>query len=109
VPGDFTRTDPANAATGISITPTLTWVASSGSTIYAYCYDTTNDNACSSWTANGTNINVALSGLSLNTTYYWQVRATNSFGTTYANGAATTFWSFTTSIPPRVFLPVVIK
>ena len=103
VPGAFAKTAPANTATGISLTPTLTWGASSGATSYEYCYDTSNDNACSSWTSNGTNTSVALSGLSLNTTYYWHVRAANSFGTTYANGAASTFWSFTTGNVPGAF------
>jgi hypothetical protein len=35
-----------------------------------------------------------LTGLAENTTYYWQVRARNSFGFTDANGG--TPWSFTT-------------
>ncbi len=103
VPGAFAKTAPANAATGISLTPTLTWGTSSGATSYEYCYDTSNDNACSSWTSIGTNTSVTLSGLSLNTTYYWQVRAANSFGTTYANGVASTFWSFTTGDLPGAF------
>ena len=35
-----------------------------------------------------------LTGLAASTTYYWQVRAVNGCGTTYANGG--TWWSFTT-------------
>jgi hypothetical protein len=31
------------------------------------------------------------------TTYYWQVRAINSYGTTYANGDETNYWRFTTA------------
>ena len=61
-----------------------------------YCYDAADDNACSAWTSTGTNTSVALSGLSLNTTYYWHVRATGAGGTTYANGSSTAFWSFVT-------------
>ena len=72
--------------------------ASSGATGYEYCYDTTNDNACSSWTSNGTSTSEPLSGLANGTTYYWQVRAVNSGGTTYANGSTTAFWSFTTVV-----------
>ncbi len=95
-PGAFNKSTPANGATGQSTSPTLTWGASSGATSYEYCYDTTNDNACSTWTSNGTATSKALSGLSNNTTYYWHVRALNAGGTTYADGASTTFWSFAT-------------
>jgi len=41
---------------------------------HEYCYDTTNDNACSAWTSAGASTSVGLSGLSYATTYYWQVR-----------------------------------
>ncbi len=102
-PGAFAKTAPANGAAGVSTSPTLSWGTASGATSYEYCYDTTNDNACSSWTSNGASTSVALSGLSLNTTYYWQVRANNGFGTTYANGGATAFWSFTTGNAPGAF------
>jgi hypothetical protein len=30
------------------------------------------------------------------TTYYWQVRAVNPYGTTYANGGSTAFWTYGT-------------
>ena len=35
------------------------------------------------------------------TTYYWQVRANNGAGTTYADGASTAYWNFTTTAPRR--------
>ncbi len=95
-PGPFTKSSPTNGAINQSLSPTLSWDASSGATSYTYCIDTTNNLACdTSWTsASGTN--VALNGLSRGTTYYWQVRASNSNGTTYANGSSTAYWSFTT-------------
>ena len=103
-PAPFTRTIPANGATGVSLNPTLSWGTSTGATSYTYCYDTTNDNACSNWISNGTSTSKALSGLALNTTYYWHVRAVNSFGTTYADGdSPTVFWSFTTGNKPGAF------
>jgi hypothetical protein len=95
-PGAFNKSTPANAATGISTSPTLSWGTSTGATSYEYCYDTTNDNFCTGWTSTGTVTSVALSGLSEGTTYYWQVRAKNTGGTTYANGSETAYWSFTT-------------
>ncbi len=96
-PGAFAKSGPANAATGQATSLTLSWGASSGASAYAYCYDTSNDNACSgSWIDAGTSTTASLSGLNRGTAYYWQVRATNATATTYANGAATAWWSFTT-------------
>jgi serine protease len=96
-PGAFNKTSPADGATGQSTSPTLQWGSSSGASSYEYCYDTSNDNACSTWTTNGTSTSKALSGLSAGTTYYWHVRAVNASGTTYSNGSTTAFWSFTTT------------
>ena len=101
VPAGFNKTAPANSATGVTTNPTLSWGTSSGAASYAYCYDTTNDNACSVWTSAGTSTSVGLSGLTPGTTYYWQVRATNASGTTHANGSATAFWSFAVLPVPR--------
>lgn len=94
-PGAFSKTSPVNSATNQSTRVTLRWGASSGATAYYYCYDTTNDGACSTWRSAGTKTSVTVN-LKKRTTYYWQVRATNSGGTTYANGALTAFWSFRT-------------
>jgi serine protease len=92
-PGAFGKTSMSVAQ---STSPTLSWSTSNGADSYEYCYDTTNDNACSSsWVSTGTTSSANLSGLSTNTTYYWQVRATNNLGTTYANGNETAYWSFT--------------
>ncbi len=98
-PGSFGKIAPANAAPGQSTSPTLSWAASANATSYEYCYGTTNP--CSNWTANGTATSTPLTGLSLGTTYYWQVRANNAGGSTYADGG--TLWSFTTAAPPSSF------
>jgi len=102
-PGTFSKISPTNGATNQSTSPTLSWGTSTGTVNYEYCYDTTNDNACSGWVSRGTNTSVALSGLTGGTWYYWHVRATNSGGTTYANGGATVFWSFMPTAPPGAF------
>lgn len=92
VPGAFDKSTPANGAVNQSTSPTISWGASNSATSYEYCYDTTNDNACSAWMNNGVAVSKTLSGLKLNSTYYWQVRAVNAGGTTYANSEV--WWSF---------------
>ena len=102
LPGVFGKTAPANAATGLSLSPTLTWSGSSNATGYEFCYDTTDDVVCDgTWTSNGTSTSRALSGLNPNTTYYWQVRGLSPAGTTSANGNS--WWRFTTAPLPGIF------
>ncbi len=95
-PGAFSKTSPADGATGQPTSPTLSWGASAGATGYEACIDATNDNACATWVNTGATPSVGLAGLTANTTYYWQARATNAVGTTYASGSSTAFWSFVT-------------
>ena len=108
-PADFNKTAPTNAATEVNPNATLSWAASDGADSYEYCYDTTNNNACDmSWISAGANTSVSLSGLNINTAYYWQVRAVNTSGTTYADGNSTAWWSFTTFNPPTAtFTPTL--
>lgn len=102
--GAFAKTSPANNATGQSVTPTLAWGTSAGAASYEYCYDTTNDNACSAWVSVGAQTSVALSGLLGNTTYYWHVRAVIAGPVyTYSNTGPTDFWKFTTGLLPGSF------
>jgi hypothetical protein len=95
-PGDFIKASPAEGAANQSTSPTLTWGSSSGAVSYEACYDISNDNDCSSWTSSGTTTSISLNGLANNTTYYWQARAINAGGITYADGGA--WWSFTTMV-----------
>ncbi len=96
LPGAFGKTSPVNASTGQSVNAILSWGSSTGTISYEYCVDTTNNNGCdTSWTTTGGATSAALNGLSLATTYFWQVRARNAAGTTEADGSV---WrSFTTS------------
>ncbi len=92
----FDKSSPVNNATNLPIPVSLAWATSSGATSYEYCYDTSNNNTCNgSWISSGANITANLSGLSNNTKYYWQVRARNASGITYANNGI--WWSFTTA------------
>jgi len=97
LPGSFAKLSPADGATGrVTTDLTLDWGNSSYVESYAYCYDTTDDDACLDWVSAGATSQAVISGLEDLTTYYWQVRASNSYGATYANGADTAYWSFTT-------------
>jgi hypothetical protein len=102
-PEAFTKSGPPNGATNQPVNPTLSWGTSNGAASYEYCYDTTNDGACSgSWTNTGASLSVNLIGLSPGATYHWQVRAVNEGGITYSDNG--TWWSFTTRISsPGVF------
>ena len=92
---------------------TLSWGGSSGATSYEYCYDDTDDGSCTGWTSTGTSRSVGISGLAADTPYYWQVQANDAEGTTYADGGATAFWSFTTMDPSilteSMFLPLLVR
>jgi hypothetical protein len=103
-PAAFGKVSPATGATGLGSALTLSWGASSGASAYQVCVDTTNDSACSTtWQSVGTATSSALSGLASGT-YYWQARAQNAGGTTYANAGA--WWSFTVASstqPPAAF------
>ena len=103
-PGAFNKTAPAHGTAGVSTSAALSWHASSNAASYQYCYDTTNDNACSNWVSTGTLTYANLSGLDPGTTYYWQVRSVNNTGTTYANGG---WYAFTTAsnLKNKLFLP----
>jgi len=96
-PGAFAKSKPASNARNLSRPVTLTWAASTGAASYQYCIDKTNDNACTSpaaWVSAGSATSVIVGTLVAKTTYYWQVRAVNTTGTTYANGG--TWWKFAT-------------
>jgi hypothetical protein len=98
LPGSFAKMSPADGATGQPTDITLSWQASSNATSYEYCIDTTDDDACSGgWTAAG-GTSVDLVGLDGDTTYYWQIRAQNTQGTTEADGGS--WWDFTTETLP---------
>ena len=110
-PAAFNKSTPTDGATNQSLSPSLTWGASTGVTKYWVCYDTSSSTCASSqpvirsyanpqlgsivWIDVGSATHYDLSGLLNNQTYYWQVKAENAFGTTYANSQGNT-WSFTT-------------
>lgn len=81
---------PANNASGVSATnTTLTWSAS-GATSYDVRFGTSNPPV--QVASNQTAASYAPSGLTTSTTYFWQIVARNSVGTTTGP-----LWTFTTS------------
>lgn len=109
-PNTFYKTSPINGATNVPINPTLSWEASDNADSYAYCLGSSSGDCDTPWISTGSDQAVTLSGLSGNTTYYWQVQAVNDEGSTEANDG--TWWSFTTmdvfvDIGHRIFLPLI--
>ena len=99
-PGAFAKSGPKNLATRLKTSLSLSWAASTGATSYEYCLTRTQPVAgqttCDTgWISTGTARSVTVSNLTRLTIYYWQVRAVNGSGTTYAN--AGTWWRFGTA------------
>ena len=88
-PGTPGSPSPANTATGVNTTPTLTW-NSSGATSYDVKFGTSNPPA--QVTTGQTAASYAAPSLTNSTTYFWQIVAHNSVGTTTGP-----VWSFTTA------------
>ncbi len=95
-PASFGKTSPLDGATNQPLGVGIYWNTSAGATQYEFCSSSISA-ACtppSSWISAGSHTGTILTGLTANTTYYWQIRAVNSSGTTYANGGA--WWHFIT-------------
>jgi subtilisin-like proprotein convertase family protein len=71
---------PANLASGLSLAPTLTWVAIAGSNTYQVQVSTSNTFTTTVVNASGlsTSSYAVPSNLSTGTTYFWRVRASNN-------------------------------
>ena len=102
-PDPFNKQSPADAVNDQITKPTLKWGASSNTTRYEYCIDNKDDKSCnSSWISTGTKTSVVLPSLNPGT-YYWQVRASNNVGKTYADGSSTAWWTFKILPKPGAF------
>ncbi|MBL0927111.1 MAG: matrixin family metalloprotease, partial [Phycisphaerales bacterium] len=97
VPGAFNLDLPANGATGLSLTPSLSWTSSLGAATYdvAVATDSGFSNIVASATGlTGTSWMVSPS-LSQTTGYFWRVRAVNANGSTASTPASRSFTTFT--------------
>jgi phosphatidylserine/phosphatidylglycerophosphate/cardiolipin synthase-like enzyme len=88
-PAAPTNPSPTNGATGVGLTPQLTWSSAPVGTTFNVAFGTSNP---PSQVASGLTTNSYSPGtLTANTTYYWRVTAVSSGGST-----AGSVWSFTT-------------
>ncbi|GIV83252.1 MAG: hypothetical protein KatS3mg052_0259 [Candidatus Roseilinea sp.] len=98
-PAPFGKVSPLNNAANQPINLTLSWGAASGATGYEVCVGALpNDCSTSGGWVSVAGTSYALSGLSYDTTYWWQVRAVNANGQTLADSGA--WWHFTTGNNP---------
>jgi hypothetical protein len=88
VPGMFTLTSPADLATSVTITPTLTWTPATNATDYRVQVDTTVafsapiiDKTVNSATIYSYTVLLA-DNLQLGILYHWRVIAVNAYGQT---------------------------
>ena len=81
VPGGFKKITRNEIAT-----QQLAWEPSEAATSYEVCYDRVDNNQCdTAWASTGLRTTLSVDRGSPGTTYYWQVRAINSLGTTDAD------------------------
>lgn len=91
---------PASAAVNQSLTPTLSWNASSGAVTYDLQVSTTSNFTAAVQNFTGlTSTSRALTGLANNTIYYWRVSATNASGTSLWS-ATFYFTTLAAVVPP---------
>ncbi len=87
-PTKATNPSPSNGATGVSLTPTLSWTAGSGATSHKVYFGTSNPPA---YQTQQTATTYSPGTLANFTTYYWRIDEVNTYGTTTGD-----LWSFTT-------------
>lgn len=95
IPAAFTLTTPSNGATGVSVTPQMSWTASSGHTEYRLIISRSPFMTSPVWdtTLSPGSLNYTVPGgiLLNNTRYYWLMRATGANGVNTSTSAPFVF------------------
>ena len=92
-PDPPTLSSPSNEATNVGLPSTLIWNASSGATSYTVQVSTSSSFTTFVYNQSGlTGTSQQVTGLNNSIKYYWQVSATNSYGTS----GWSSVWTFTT-------------
>ncbi len=91
-PGVPTNPSPSNGATGVTLTPTLSWTGGSAATSYDVYFGTSSSPPLV--VTNTTGTSYAPGTLDSDTTYYWQIVAQTSSGP-----ISSAIWSFTAGSP----------
>ncbi|MFA5783728.1 MAG: Ig domain-containing protein, partial [Phycisphaerae bacterium] len=94
-PGQATSPNPADSATDVSLTTSLSWTAGSGATSHDVYFGTDSTPDAGEFQINQTGTTFEPGLLTAGTTYYWRIDEKNAGGTT--EGAV---WSFTTIPAP---------
>ncbi len=95
IPASISLLSPGNDSTNVVLPPILSWNASSGASSYTLQVSIHGNFDSLIYNRVGlTNTSYQINGLSLSTTYYWRVNATNKYGTTNWSNPV---WSFTTA------------
>ncbi|OHB44042.1 MAG: hypothetical protein A2Y13_02255 [Planctomycetes bacterium GWC2_45_44] len=97
VPLAASSPSPANGATGVSLTPTLSWTAGNGASSHNVYFGTDSTPDETEYIGNQAGTTYAPGTLSSLTTYYWRIDEVGPGGTTTG-----TVWSFTTLMPTFV-------
>ena len=100
-PAPATNPSPANAATGQSVTTTLTWSNGFNAASYAVYFGPSNPPAP---VANQNDTSYDPGVLNYSTSYYWRIDAVNDSGT-----ATGTVWSFTTEPAPPPMVTITVQ
>ncbi|MFT3892405.1 MAG: hypothetical protein QM730_12285 [Anaerolineales bacterium] len=105
-PAPFSKSSPADGAIVSLDKLSLKWNSSVGAIDYEYCFDTINNNSCDTeWIGSywlSTYDTFATIKSLPSKTFYWQVRATNLSGKTYANNDK--WWSFRVIFPAPILV-----